>query len=221
MVSWNLFNTEKRQINLNQSCTFLEIYQTERNHVRTLKLLDRLFFLPLYDSGLLSQDHLLLLFPPALLSLRELHGAFEQKLRLRRVENNHVVKHIGDLLSEMFDGQSGEVLCEHAAQFCARQQIALEGLKEKRHKDEQLQKLLKKSESHKACRRLELKDLLPTVLQRLTKYPLLFENLYKVTLRVLPESTSEAEAIQRAVESSKKILVEVNKAVKAAEDAHK
>ncbi|XP_034102537.1 uncharacterized protein LOC117566983 isoform X2 [Drosophila albomicans] len=198
-----------------------EIYQTERNHVRTLRLLDRLFFLPLYDSGLLSQEHLLLLFPPALLSLRELHGAFEQKIKQRRVEHNHVVQHMGDLLSEMFDGQSGEILCEHAAQFCARQQIALEGLKEKRHKDEQLQKLLRKSESHKACRRLELKDLLPTVLQRLTKYPLLFENLYKVTLRVLPENTTEAEAIQRALESSKKILVEVNKAVKTAEDAHK
>ncbi|XP_064535823.1 uncharacterized protein RhoGEF2 isoform X2 [Drosophila montana] len=198
-----------------------EIYQTERNHVRTLRLLDRLFFLPLYDSGLLSQDHLLLLFPPALLSLRELHGAFEQKLKQRRVDHNHVVQHVGDLLSDMFDGKSGEVLCEHAASFCARQQIALEALKEKRHKDEQLQKLLKKSESHKACRRLELKDLLPTVLQRLTKYPLLFENLYKVTIRVQPENTTEADAIQRAVESSKKILVEVNKAVKTAEDAHK
>ncbi|XP_017049565.1 uncharacterized protein LOC108093793 isoform X2 [Drosophila ficusphila] len=198
-----------------------EIYQTERNHVRTLKLLDRLFFLPLYESGLLSQDHLLLLFPPALLSLREIHGNFEQSLKQRRIEHNHVVNTIGDLLSEMFDGQSGVVLCEYAAQFCARQQIALEALKEKRNKDEALQKLLKKSESHKACRRLELKDLLPTVLQRLTKYPLLFENLYKVTVRLLPENTNEAEAIQRAVESSKRILVEVNQAVKTAEDAHK
>nr|NP_001286515.1 Rho guanine nucleotide exchange factor 2, isoform H [Drosophila melanogaster]AHN56311.1 Rho guanine nucleotide exchange factor 2, isoform H [Drosophila melanogaster] len=198
-----------------------EIYQTERNHVRTLKLLDRLFFLPLYESGLLSQDHLLLLFPPALLSLREIHGAFEQSLKQRRIEHNHVVNTIGDLLADMFDGQSGVVLCEFAAQFCARQQIALEALKEKRNKDEMLQKLLKKSESHKACRRLELKDLLPTVLQRLTKYPLLFENLYKVTVRLLPENTTEAEAIQRAVESSKRILVEVNQAVKTAEDAHK
>ncbi|XP_034654021.1 uncharacterized protein LOC117892114 [Drosophila subobscura] len=198
-----------------------EIYQTERNHVRTLKLLDRLFFLPLHESGMLSQDHLLLLFPPALLSLREIHGAFEQQLKQRRIEHNHVVNHIGDLLADMFVGQSGDVLCEYAAQFCARQQIALEGLKEKRNKDEQLQKFLRKSESHKACRRLELKDLLPTVLQRLTKYPLLFENLHKVTVRVLPENTDEAEAIQRAVESSKRILVEVNQAVKTAEDAHK
>jgi len=69
--------------------------------VRTLKLLDRLFFLPLYESGLLSQDHLLLLFPPALLSLREIHGAFEQSLKQRRIEHNHVVNTIGDLLADM------------------------------------------------------------------------------------------------------------------------
>ncbi|KAL9914982.1 rho guanine nucleotide exchange factor 2 isoform 2-T9 [Glossina fuscipes fuscipes] len=198
-----------------------EIYQTERSHVRTLKLLERLFFHPLLESGLLSQEHLLLLFPSSLVSLRDLHGTFEQKLKQRRLDHNYVVKNAGDLLAGMFDGKSGEELREYAAQFCARQQIALEALKEKRRKDEQLQKLLSKAEAHKACRRLQLKDLLPTVLQRLTKYPLLFENLYKVTLRVVPEDTSEAEAIQKALESSRKILVDVNQAVKTAEDAHK
>lgn len=200
---------------------FIEIYQTERSHVRILKLLERLFLLPLQDSNLLTAEHLMLLFPPALLSLREIHTTFEQQLKQRRVEHNHVVSHIGDLLSGMFFGKSGDELCQYAQQFCARQQIALEALKEKRRKDEQLQKLLSKAESHKACRRLQLKDLLPAVLQRLTKYPLLFENLYKVTIRVVPEDLSEAEAIQRALESSKKILVDVNQAVKTAEDTHK
>ncbi|KAM7343585.1 rho guanine nucleotide exchange factor 2 isoform 3-T3 [Cochliomyia hominivorax] len=198
-----------------------EIYQTERSHVRTLKLLKRLFLFPLQESGLLTQDHLMLLFPPSLSSLCEIHSAFEQKLKQRRIDHNYIVNNVGDLFAEMFDGQSGEELREYAAQFCARQQIALEALKEKRRKDEQLQKLLSKAESHKACRRLQLKDLLPTVLQRLTKYPLLFENLYKVTVRVVPEDTAEAEAIQKALESSKKILVDVNQAVKTAEDTHK
>ncbi|XP_059226165.1 uncharacterized protein LOC106086517 isoform X2 [Stomoxys calcitrans] len=198
-----------------------EIYQTERSHVRTLKLLERLFFYPLQESGLLTQDHLHLLFPPSLLSLCDLHGSFEQKIKQRRIDNSYIVNNIGDLLAGMFDGKSGEELREFAAQFCARQQIALEALKEKRRKDDQLQKLLSKAESHKACRRLQLKDLLPTVLQRLTKYPLLFENLHKVTVRVVPEDVAEAEAIQKALESSKKILVDVNQAVKTAEDAHK
>lgn len=198
-----------------------EIYQTERSHVRTLKLLERLFFYPLQESGLLTHDHLILLFPPSLISLCDLHGAFEVQLKQRRIDHNYIVSNIGDLLLTMFDGNSGDDLREFAAQFCARQQIALEALKEKRRKDEQLQKLLSKAEANKACRRLQLKDLLPTVLQRLTKYPLLFENLYKVTVRVVPEDTAEAEAIQRALESSKKILVDVNQAVKTAEDAHK
>ena len=201
--------------------SYTEIYQTERSHVRTLKLLKHLFFFPLQDSNLLTQEHLMLLFPSSLGSLCDLHGAFEQKLKQRRLDHNYIVNSVGDLLAGMFDGKSGEDLREYAAQFCARQQIALEALKEKRRKDEQLQKLLSKAESHKACRRLQLKDLLPTVLQRLTKYPLLFENLYKVTVRVVPEDTAEAEAIQKALESSKKILVDVNQAVKTAEDAHK
>lgn len=186
-----------------------------------MKLLEGLFFYPLKESNLLSQDDLVLLFPPSLLSLCNLHGAFEQKIKQRRIDHSYIVNNIGDILAGMFDGISGEELREYAAQFCARQQIALEALKEKRRKNEQLQKLLSTAESHKACRRLQLKDLLPTVLQRLTKYPLLFENLYKVTVRVMPEDTMEAEAIQRALESSKKILVDVNQAVKTAEDAHK
>ena len=120
-----------------------------------------------------------------------------------------------------FDGKSGEDLKEYAALFCARQQIALEALKERRKKDENLQKILIKAESHKACRRLQLKDLLPTALQRLTKYPLLFDSLHKITLRVLPDNECEALAIKKALESSKKILDYVNSAVRIQEDAHK
>ncbi|XP_055917714.1 uncharacterized protein LOC129949975 isoform X2 [Eupeodes corollae] len=198
-----------------------EIYQTERSHVRTLKLLEGIFMRPLQECGALPHDHLHLLFPPALLSLKELHSSFEQKLKMRRLEHNHIVQHVGDLLAGMFDGQSGEELREHAAKFCARQQIALEALKEKRRKDENLQRFLTKAEANKACRRLQLKDLLPTVLQRLTKYPLLFENLYKITKRVVPDDHEEAEAVQRALDYSKRILVDVNQAVKTAEDAHK
>lgn len=121
----------------------------------------------------------------------------------------------------MFDGKSGDDLRDYSAQFCLRQQIALESLKEKRRKDENLQRLLTKAESHKACRRLQLKDLLPTVMQRLTKYPLLFENLLKITKRVLPDDEFEANSVQKALDSSKRILTEVNQAVKIVEDAHK
>lgn len=176
---------------------------------------------PLQESGALNAEHLNLLFPPALLILKDHHSSFEQQLKQRRIEHGSLVGDIGDLLLTMFDGRTGEELKEHAAHFCARQQIALEALKEKRRKDEHLQRLLTKAESHKACRRLQLKDLLPTALQRLTKYPLLFESLYKITVRVSPDNDAEAIAVRKALDSSKRILDHVNQAVRHAEDAHK
>lgn len=199
----------------------LEIYQTERNHVRTLRLLEGIFMRPLQELGVLNTDHLQLLFPPALLTLKDLHSSFEVQLKQRRLDCGSLVNDIGDLLLAMFDGKSGEELKDNAAQFCARQRIALEALKEKRKKDENLQRLLTKAESHKACRRLQLKDLLPTALQRLTKYPLLFESLFKITVRVAPDRNEEAEAIRKALTNSRDILNHVNQAVREAEDAHK
>lgn len=175
---------------------------------------------PLQESSLLTTEHFNLLFPPSLLVLKDLHSTFEQQLKQRRSEHGPLVGEIGDLLLSMFDGNTGDQLREHAAQFCARQKIALEALKEKRRKDENLQRLLTKSESHKACRRLQLKDLLPTVLQRLTKYPLLFESLVKIFVKVEPDNEKEAQSIQRARELSRRILDHVNQAVREAEDTH-
>uniref|UniRef100_A0A182P9U2 DH domain-containing protein n=1 Tax=Anopheles epiroticus TaxID=199890 RepID=A0A182P9U2_9DIPT len=198
-----------------------EICHTERKHVRTLRLLEGMFMRPLQESGALPHDLLNLLFPHSLIHLKDLHTAFEQKLKQRRSEHGTIIREIGDLLLYMFDGQTGDELKEHAAHFCARQQIALEALKERRKKDEQLQRLLTKAESHKACRRLQLKDLLPTVLQRLTKYPLLFDKLYNFTERSSTKHESEALAIQKALESAKRILDHVNQAVRIEEDMHK
>lgn len=174
---------------------------------------------PLQDSAALTLEHFNLLFPPSLLVLKDLHSTFEQQLKQRRSEHGPLVGEIGDLLLSMFDGNAGDQLREQAAQFCARQKIALEALKEKRRKDENLQRLLTKAESHKACRRLQLKDLLPTVLQRLTKYPLLFESLAKISNSTSP-ADNEKEAIQRARELSRRILDHVNQAVREAEDTH-
>lgn len=189
--------------------------------MRTLKLLEGVFYRPLQESGALNAEHLQLLFPPALLTLRDLHTQFEQQLKQRRHEQNSVVVSLGDLLLSVFDGRSGDELKENAAHFCARQQIALEALKEKRRKDDNLHRFLNKAESHKACRRLQLKDLLPTALQRLTKYPLLFESLYTITVKVQPDEEVEALAIRKALDQSRRILDHVNQAVREAEDAHK
>lgn len=78
-----------------------EMYQTERSHVRTLKLLEGVFMQPLLHSGVLNNDLLQLLFPPALLTLKDLHGIFATKLKQRRIEHCSLVGDVGDLLLGM------------------------------------------------------------------------------------------------------------------------
>lgn len=185
----------------------------------------------LQESGALTNEHLSLLFSPSLLILKDLHSTFEQQLKQRRNDHSRLVSGIGDLLLSMFDGSSGDQLLEHAPQFCARQKIASEALKENRGKDESLERLLTKAESHKACRRFKLEDILTTVFQRFTKYPLLFESLIKITIKSSDTlATSQADktsvcmkkeiqAIQRARELSLRILEHAHQAVREAEDA--
>lgn len=80
---------------------FAEIYQTERNHVRTLKVLEGVFMNPLINSGYLPTELSTLLFPPALSSLKNLHNSFENNLKQRKIEHNSIVGDIGDLLLSM------------------------------------------------------------------------------------------------------------------------
>lgn len=50
---------------------------------------------------------------------------------------------------------------------------------------------LQEAESNRLCRRLQLKDIIPVEMQRLTKYPLLLENISKYTGAVVFSYQSE------------------------------
>ncbi|KAI5620850.1 rho guanine nucleotide exchange factor 1 isoform X3 [Silurus asotus] len=73
--------------------------------------------------------------------------------------------------------------------------------------------LNREAESKPQCRRLQLKDIIPIEMQRLTKYPLLLENIAKNT-----EAKMEKENIQQAAECCRKILNHVNEEVKQMEN---
>lgn len=102
------------------------------------------------------------------------------------------------------------------------------------------------AESNRQCRRLQLKDMIPVEMQRLTKYPLLLENIAKYTgikpfsffsppplsltfnpsphtlnnicVRFLSDDTEEKSKVKRACECCRQILNHVNQEVKEAEN---
>uniref|UniRef100_A0A0A9WXR4 Rho guanine nucleotide exchange factor 12 n=1 Tax=Lygus hesperus TaxID=30085 RepID=A0A0A9WXR4_LYGHE len=203
-------NERKRQEVIN------ELFYSERSHVQALRVLDQIFYKPMKEQQILPQDQISLLFSN-LEEFLTFHSQFNTSMKAKRKENV-VVGNISELLLNQFDGTYGESFKKAAATFCAKQQIALETLKERRRKDPKLNSFLSEAESNSYCRRRQLKDIIPTGWQRLTKYPLLFENLAKYTLK---EEEEEHSRLKIAIEKSKELLNYVDMAVKEAEDEHR
>jgi len=189
-----------------------ELYHTERSHIRGLKVLEHVFHRPMRELQVLPQDQLVLLFAN-LEQMFDLHLQFCNNMKTIIRKENYVVQKIGHVLLNTFDGAPGELFQKSAVTFCAKQQIALESLREKRKRDTKLNIFLTEAEGNPVCKRLQLKDILPTGMIRLTKYPLLFESLVKCTT-----NEEELSHIKRALERSKTILNHVNQAVRDAED---
>ncbi|XP_058799501.1 rho guanine nucleotide exchange factor 12 isoform X2 [Phymastichus coffea] len=193
-----------------------ELFHTERSHVRALKVLSQVFHKPLMDSQVLPPDQIQLLFSN-LDEMVILHSQFNQAMKRKRKENPCVAD-VGDLLLEMFDGEAGEVFERAASKYCAKQQVALRALRDQRRKDPKLNAFLNEVEANPLCRRLQLKDHILTGMLRLTKYPLLFDNLAKYTSE---QNERERAAVIRSLERSREILSRVNQAVREAEDYHR
>ncbi|NXX42837.1 ARHGB factor, partial [Tricholaema leucomelas] len=192
-----------------------ELFATEASHLRILRVLDLLFYQRMRKENLLSREELALLFPN-LPDLIEIHNSLSESMRKLR-EEGPIIKEIGDLMLSRFDGLAKEEIQQVAADFCSYQSIALELIKTKQRKESRFQLFMQEAESNPQCRRLQLKDLIVSEMQRLTKYPLLLENIIKHT----EVGSSEQEKLCRARDQCRAILKHVNEAVKRAENRHR
>ncbi|XP_030306178.1 LOW QUALITY PROTEIN: rho guanine nucleotide exchange factor 11 [Calypte anna] len=192
-----------------------ELFATEGSHLRILRVLDLLFYQRMRKENLLSREELALLFPN-LSDLIDIHNSLSESMKKLR-EEGPIIKEIGDLMLSRFDGLAKEEIQQVAADFCSYQSIALELIKTKQRKETRFQIFMQEAESNPQCRRLQLKDLIISEMQRLTKYPLLLENIIKHT----EAGTSEQEKLCRARDQCRDILKYVNEAVKRAENRHR
>ncbi|XP_058145499.1 rho guanine nucleotide exchange factor 12 isoform X3 [Dasypus novemcinctus] len=190
-----------------------ELFYTERAHVRTLKVLDQVFYQRVSREGILSPLELRKIFSN-LEDILQLHiGLNEQMKAVRKRNETSVIDQIGEDLLTWFSGAGEEKLKHAAATFCSNQPFALEMIKSRQKKDSRFQTFVQDAESNPLCRRLQLKDIIPTQMQRLTKYPLLLDNIAKYT-----EWPVEREKVKKAADHCRQILNYVNQAVKEAEN---
>lgn len=189
-----------------------ELLVTEAAHVRMLRVLHELFYQPMADGGYFSQQELQTIFP-SLDELIEVHSLFLDCLMKRRQDSGYLIEEIGDVLLARFDGTEGSWFQKISSRFCSRQSFALEQLKSKQRKEPRFCTFVQDAESRPRCRRLQLKDMIPTEMQRLTKYPLLLQSIAQNT-----EEPAEREKVERAAECCREILQHVNYAVRDMED---
>ncbi|XP_034495351.1 rho guanine nucleotide exchange factor 1 isoform X2 [Ailuropoda melanoleuca] len=189
-----------------------ELLVTEAAHVRMLRVLHDLFYQPMAEGGFFSQEELQNIFP-SLDELIEVHSLFLDRLMKRRQDSGYLIEEIGDVLLARFDGAEGKWFQKISSRFCSRQSFALEQLKVKQRKEPRFCAFVQEAESRPRCRRLQLKDMIPTEMQRLTKYPLLLQSIGQNT-----EEPVERERVELAAECCREILHHVNQAVRDMED---
>ncbi|KAK7926010.1 hypothetical protein WMY93_008320 [Mugilogobius chulae] len=193
-----------------------ELLHTERTHVRTLKVLDCVFYQRLSRDSILPVEDLKNIFSN-LQEIIQLHAVLsEQMAAVRKRTEGPVVGSIGDDLLTWFSGEEEHRIKQAVALFCSNLPSALELIKTRQKKDQKFASFMQEAESNRLCRRLQLKDIIPVEMQRLTKYPLLLDNIAKYT-----DELEERRKVKKAAECCKKILNHLNQAVKEAENTQR
>uniref|UniRef100_A0A669BRJ5 Rho guanine nucleotide exchange factor 12 n=1 Tax=Oreochromis niloticus TaxID=8128 RepID=A0A669BRJ5_ORENI len=183
-----------------------ELFYTERAHVRMLKVLDNVFYQKLTKDSILPPADTKNIFS----NLEEVLQLHDQMAAVRKRNDSSVIDQIGDDLLSWFSGGEEEKIKQAVGTFCSNQPFALELIKTKQKKDSRFTSFILEAESNRQCRRLQLKDIIPVEMLRLTKYPLLLDNIVKYT--------EEKEKVKQAADCCRKILSHVNQAVKESED---
>uniref|UniRef100_A0A8C2IIS6 Rho guanine nucleotide exchange factor (GEF) 12b n=1 Tax=Cyprinus carpio TaxID=7962 RepID=A0A8C2IIS6_CYPCA len=190
-----------------------ELFYTERAHVRMMKVLENLFYQPLIREAILPPADIKNIFSN-LEEIVQLHLSLtEQMTAVRKKNETALIDSIGDDLLSWFSGEEEAKIKRAAGMYCSNQPFALELIKSKQKKDQRFTSFIQEAESNRHCRRLQLKDIIPVETQRLTKYPLLLENIAKYT-----EDPEERSKVKQAGECCRKILTHVNQEVKEAEN---
>ncbi|XP_054882538.1 LOW QUALITY PROTEIN: rho guanine nucleotide exchange factor 11-like [Poeciliopsis prolifica] len=185
-----------------------ELFTTEVSHLRTLRVLDKVFYRKM--RSVLNSEELACIFPN-LPQVYELHASLCEEMKKRR--ESPIVQNIGDVMLAKVEGAAGNEFQEQASQLCCQQTQALELIKNKKRKDQRFAQIIQECEASPQCRRLQLKDLLVSEMLRLTKYPLLLDKIIKYT----EGGSSDLPSLQRAQACCRGILKAVNEDVRETE----
>uniref|UniRef100_A0A8C9NWK7 Rho guanine nucleotide exchange factor 18 n=1 Tax=Spermophilus dauricus TaxID=99837 RepID=A0A8C9NWK7_SPEDA len=209
---------QKKEVVKRQDVLY-ELMQTEAHHVRTLKIMLKVYSKALQEELQFGGRAISRLFPCAD-DLLEMHSHFLARLKERRrealeegSERNYIIQKIGDLLVQQFSGENGERMKEKYGVFCSGHNEAVSHYKLLLQQNKKFQNLIKKVGSFSIVRRLGVQECILLVTQRITKYPVLVERIIQNT----EAGTEDHEDLTQALNLIKDIISQVDAKVSECE----
>nr|XP_020636687.1 rho guanine nucleotide exchange factor 18 isoform X4 [Pogona vitticeps] len=209
---------QEREV-LKRQDVIYELMQTEMHHVRTLKIMLKVYSRAMREELQFGHAAIHHLFP-CVDELLELHGAFLGRLKERRKEaleegseRNYVIQNIGDLLVQQFSGETGERVRETYGLFCSSHGEAVSHYKELMQQSKKFQNLIKRISNSSIVRRLGVQECNLLVTQRIMKYPVLVERILQNT----EAGTKEYEDLTQALALIKEAITAVDAKVDESE----
>ncbi|XP_072456933.1 rho guanine nucleotide exchange factor 18 isoform X3 [Notamacropus eugenii] len=202
---------QKKEV-LKRQDVIYELMQTEMHHVRTLKIMLKVYSKALKEEMQFSSRVINRIFP-CVDDLLEMHGQFLYRLKERRRESlaegsdqNYVIQKIGDLLVQQFSGENGERMKEKYGVFCCGHNEAVSHYKELLQQNKKFQNMIKKIGNFSIVRRLGVQECILLVTQRITKYPVLVERIIQYT----EAGAEDYEDLSQALGLIKDIITQVD-----------
>jgi hypothetical protein len=215
--SWTSFVDRKmaRKFSRNERIrqeTIYELILSERHHVRTMKVMMLVF-----GRGMIRLAHLQIdavdEMMPGIEEIDKISTEFcGELMRRQRESNGFVVNQIGDILVNQFTGGRGHELENAYSIFCSRHEVAVEKFKKYYKTNKLFKKFMDKCVAHPVCCHINFPTHIGLIVQRLGKYQLLLERLWKTTDNHSEAGKDEHQNIQQALEGLRKILRSVERA---------
>ncbi|CAO1618674.1 unnamed protein product [Parajaminaea phylloscopi] len=183
-----------------------ELCQTEQTHVRDLQTIVQTFFSAIQEQSLLDEKARMVIFAnveDVLITAVSFLSDLEERQRASRL----YIDHIGDILLKHLPRMTIYL------PYCTNQAAAARILSTERSRNTQLEALLQRLRSSPEGRGLDLSSYLLTPMQRITRYPLLLNQILKYT----DEDHVDYDVIRKGTRIAEKILGDTNERIREEE----
>ncbi|XP_019905832.1 rho guanine nucleotide exchange factor 1a isoform X4 [Esox lucius] len=221
-VDSSYLQTHRKDVIKRQDVIY-ELIQTELHHVRTLRIMERVFRQGMLEEVQLEPGVVHAIFP-CLDRLTAIHSRFLAQLLNRRNHSlqpgstcNFTIHQLGEVLLEQFSGQNADEMRKTYAEFCSRHLKAVKLYKELLARDKRFQYFIRRVCRGHLLRRHGIQECILLVTQRITKYPVLIQRILDNT----KDNEEEASCLAQSLMLIRELLISVDQQVMELERTHR